>query len=120
MAAKETSLQRRARRNRFNLKQRSNGRIRICVARSNKHIQVQLIDDATAKTLASASTMDKELKGKLKSTSNVQAAQEVGKLIAKRAKDAKITNVVFDRGGFVYHGRVKAMADAAREAGLAF
>ena len=88
--------------------------------RSLQNIYAQLIDDTDGKTLMSASTMDKELKGKLKSGGNVAAAQAVGKLIAERARKAGITEVVFDRGGFLYHGRIKALADAAREGGLKF
>lgn len=89
---------------------------RLNVFRSNKHISVQIIDDVAGKTLASASS----LQMKLANGSNVQAAQEVGKEIAKKAQEAKISKVVFDRGGYLYHGRVKALADAAREAGLEF
>ncbi|MDR1781921.1 MAG: 50S ribosomal protein L18 [Bacilli bacterium] len=89
---------------------------RLNVFRSNKHISVQIIDDVEGKTLVSASS----LQMKLENGSNIAAAQEVGKEIAKRALDAKISKVVFDRGGYLYHGRVKALADAAREAGLEF
>lgn len=91
-------------------------RPRLNVYRSLNHIYAQLIDDAAGKTLASAST----LSAKLKTGGNVAAAKEVGKLIAERAKEQGIKNVVFDRGGYLYHGRVKALADAAREAGLEF
>ncbi len=91
---------------------------RLNVFRSNKNIFAQLIDDEKHETLASASSIDKELK--LENGSNIEAAQKVGELIAKRAKEKKITKVVFDRGGYQYHGRVKALADAAREAGLEF
>lgn len=111
---------RRERRVRHSLRQKSNGRIRLSVFRSGKHIYAQLIDDAQGKTLAAASTVDKDLKGKLKTTSTVDAAKAVGELIAKRGKAAKVNDVVFDRGGFIYHGRVKALADAAREGGLNF
>ncbi|MDL4841400.1 50S ribosomal protein L18 [Aquibacillus rhizosphaerae] len=93
-------------------------RPRINVFRSNKHIYAQLIDDTNNKTLASASTVDKEFN--LDSTSNVEAAQKVGELLATRAQANGHKNVVFDRGGYLYHGRVKALADAAREAGLEF
>lgn len=110
---------RRAQRVRTQLRQKAAGRARLSVFRSGKHIYVQLIDDAQGKTLASASTLDKELKGKAKA-STVEAAKAVGALIAKRAKEAKVEHVVFDRGGYLFHGRVKALADAAREAGLAF
>ena len=89
---------------------------RLCVFRSNTQIYAQIIDDETRTTLCSASSLDKSLK--LKSGSNVEAATAVGKLIAENAKKAKITKVVFDRGGYLYHGRVKALAEAARENGL--
>ncbi|MBQ9181492.1 MAG: 50S ribosomal protein L18 [Bacilli bacterium] len=91
---------------------------RLNVFRSNKNIFAQIIDDDARVTLVSASTIDKELK--LENGSNVEAAVKVGELLAKRAKKAKIKKVVFDRGGYLYHGRVKALADAARENGLEF
>ena len=91
---------------------------RLCVFRSNKAIYAQIIDDESRTTLCSASSLDKSLK--LKSGSNVEAAKVVGKAIAENAKKAKITKVVFDRGGYLYHGRVKALAEAARENGLKF
>lgn len=91
---------------------------RLNVFRSNSNIFAQIIDDSEGKTLVSASSIDKELK--LENGGNVEAATKVGELIAKRAKEAKITKVVFDRGGYLYHGRVKALADAARENGLEF
>ena len=90
---------------------------RLSVFRSNKNIVAQVIDDVAGKTLVSASTMDKEVKTK---QSNIEAAKEVGELIAKRAIKAGIKNVVFDRGGYIYHGKVQALAEAAREAGLEF
>ncbi|MCH1626067.1 50S ribosomal protein L18 [Fredinandcohnia quinoae] len=93
-------------------------RPRLNVFRSNKHIYAQLIDDVNSVTLASASTMDKELN--LEAAGNVDAAQKVGELVAKRAIEKGIKAVVFDRGGYLYHGRVKALAEAAREAGLEF
>jgi large subunit ribosomal protein L18 len=93
-------------------------RPRLNVYRSNKHIYAQLIDDTNGVTLVSASTVDKELS--VDSTSGVDAATKVGELIAKRAQDKGHKSVVFDRGGYLYHGRVKALADAAREAGLEF
>lgn len=93
-------------------------RPRLNIYRSNKNIYAQLIDDVKGVTLASASTLDKELS--LESTGNVEAAQKVGELIAKRAVEKGIKEVVFDRGGYLYHGRVKALADAARENGLQF
>ena len=92
-------------------------RPRLCVYRSNTNIYAQVIDDVAGKTLVSASTLDKEVKTK---KANKEAAKEIGSLIAKRAKDAKISNVVFDRGGYVYHGVVKELAEAAREGGLEF
>jgi large subunit ribosomal protein L18 len=95
-------------------------RPRLCVFRSGAHIYAQLIDDDGGRTLAAASSLDKDVKGRLKSGGNVAAAKEVGGLIASRAKDKGIGVVVFDRGGFQYHGRIKALADAAREAGLKF
>jgi len=91
---------------------------RLCVFRSNTGIYAQIIDDETRTTICSASTLDKDLK--LKNGSNVEAAKVVGKSIAEKAKAAKITKVVFDRGGYLYHGRVAALADAARENGLEF
>ncbi|MFC4389236.1 50S ribosomal protein L18 [Gracilibacillus marinus] len=93
-------------------------RPRLNVFRSNKHIYAQIIDDINNVTIASASTVDNELK--LESTGNVDAARQVGELVAKRAQEKGIKNVVFDRGGYLYHGRVKSLADAAREAGLEF
>jgi large subunit ribosomal protein L18 len=95
-------------------------RPRLAVFRSNEHIYAQLIDDVAQATLVAASTIDKELKGKLDSGSNQDAATEVGKLIAQRAKAKGVGTVVFDRGGNLYHGRVKALAEAARAAGLEF
>lgn len=118
--AKVDNFTRRKNRVRYKLRQTSAGRVRLSVHRSGQHIYAQIIDDAQGKTLAAASTIDKELKGKLKSTASVEAAKAVGELIAKRAKEAKVENIVFDRGGYLFHGRVKALADAAREAGLAF
>ena len=88
--------------------------------RSLNNIYAQVIDDDAQKTLVSASTLDEELKGKIKATGNKEAAKAVGELVAKRAIDAGIKEVVFDRGGYIYHGRVKELADAAREAGLEF
>ncbi|PLV60214.1 50S ribosomal protein L18 [Thermotoga sp. KOL6] len=95
-------------------------RPRLCVFRSNKHIYAQIIDDTVGHTLVSASTLDPELREKLQKTWNVEAAKEVGLLIGKRALEKGIKKVVFDRGGYKYHGRVKALADGAREAGLEF
>jgi len=95
-------------------------RPRLSVFRSLKHIYAQLIDDTRGVPLVSASTLDKELAGQIKSGGNVEAARKVGELIAKRALEKGYTKVVFDRGGYLYHGRVQALADAAREAGLEF
>lgn len=93
-------------------------RPRLNVFRSNQHIYAQLIDDANAVTLVSASTLEKDLN--LESNNNVEAAQKVGELVAKRAIEKGVKTVVFDRGGYLYHGRIKALAEAAREAGLEF
>lgn len=95
-------------------------RPRMCVFRSLKQMYVQLIDDVDGRTLASASTLDKEIRDKLTNSGNVDGAAEVGKLIAEKAHAAGIENVVFDRGGYIYHGRVAALAEAARKAGLKF
>jgi len=95
-------------------------RPRLSVFRSSKHIYVQLIDDIKGVTLASASTVDKELSGQVKNGGDIEAARQVGALIAQRAKAKGYENVVFDRGGYLYHGRIQALADAAREAGLQF
>jgi len=95
-------------------------RPRLCVYRSGAHIYVQVIDDRGGCTIASASSVDKETKKGLKGGGNIAAAKSIGKIIAERAKAAGISKVVFDRGGYKYHGRVKALADAAREAGLQF
>ena len=111
---------RRQQRNRFALRKKSSGRPRLSVFRSSKHIYAQIIDDSKGATLAAASSLETELKGSLKTGADVGAAQSVGKLIAERAQAAGITQVVFDRGGYIYHGRVKALADAAREGGLSF
>lgn len=98
----------------------TSARPRLNVFRSSKHIYAQVIDDSVGHTLAAASSVDVELKGKLDGKNKSEQAVEVGKLVAQRAVDAGIKNVVFDRGGYQYHGRVKALADAAREAGLEF
>ena len=93
---------------------------RLCVYRSNSHIYAQIIDDEAGTTLVSASSLDKDIKGEVSNGSNVQAASAVGKLVAERAAAKDIKDVVFDRGGYLYHGRVQALAEAAREAGLNF
>ncbi|HZT43485.1 MAG TPA: 50S ribosomal protein L18 [Chthonomonadaceae bacterium] len=95
-------------------------RPRLNVSRSLQHIYAQLIDDKNHHTLAAASTLDKSLRGKAKTGGNVEAAKAVGKLIAERGREKGVTAVVFDRGGYKYHGRVRALADSAREAGLQF
>ena len=95
-------------------------RPRLAVFRSNNHMYAQIIDDTVGKTLVSASTTQKEVKAELEKTDNVEAAAYLGTVIAKRAIEAGIKEVVFDRGGFIYHGKIKALADAAREAGLEF
>jgi large subunit ribosomal protein L18 len=110
---------RRKRRVRLKLRSNAGGRLRLSVYRSSKHIYAQVIDDASGRTLASASTKDAEI-GTLKTGANVDAAKAVGGLIARRAIAAGIKEVVFDRGGYMFHGRVKALADAAREGGLSF
>jgi large subunit ribosomal protein L18 len=95
-------------------------RPRLCVYRSLEHIYAQVIDDRSGRTIVSASSVDKETKKNLKGGGNIASAKAVGKIIAERAKAAGVAKVVFDRGGYKYHGRVKALADAAREAGLQF
>jgi len=95
-------------------------RPRLAVFRSNNHMYAQIIDDTVGNTLVSASTLQKDVKAELEKTNNVEAAAYLGKVIAERAMEKGITEVVFDRGGFIYHGKVQALADAAREAGLKF
>jgi large subunit ribosomal protein L18 len=111
---------RRQTRVRHQIRQNAGGRPRLSVFRSGRHIYAQIIDDGQGKTLAAASSLDKDLKSRLKSGCDKAAAAEVGKLVAERAGKAGVTDVVFDRGGYLFHGRVKALADAAREAGLKF
>ena len=96
------------------------GRARLSVFRSSKHIYAQIIDDANGKTIAAASSLDKDMRASLKTGADTEAAKAVGKLVAERAVQKGIKDVVFDRGRFLYHGRVKALADAAREGGLEF
>ena len=93
---------------------------RLAVFRSNNHIYAQIIDDTVGNTLAASSTLEAEVAGKVESTSNIEAAKAVGEAVAKKALDKGISEVVFDRGGYIYHGRVAALADAARQAGLKF
>jgi large subunit ribosomal protein L18 len=115
-----TGNDRRRARVRRAIKAAANGRLRLSVHRSSLHIYAQVIDDVQGRTLASASTLDKDVRDGLKTGANVAAAAAVGKLIAERAKAAGVTTVIFDRGQFLYHGRIKALADAAREGGLDF
>jgi large subunit ribosomal protein L18 len=111
---------RRRRRTRAALRQSGHGRPRLSVFRSSKHIYAQVIDDESGRTLAAASTLDKTLRGELKTGADRAAAEQVGRLLAERAKAAGVEAVVFDRGGYRYHGRVKSLADAARGVGLVF
>ena len=111
---------RRKKRVRLSLRRTAGGRPRLSVFRSSKHIYAQVIDDARGHTVAAASSLEKDLKGTLKTGADKAAAAAVGKLLAERATKAGIKAVVFDRGGFKYHGRIKALADGAREGGLSF
>ena len=120
MAEKLGAEDRRKARVRRAIRKAANGRPRLSVFRSSKQIYAQVIDDERGTTLAAASSLEKDMRGKLKSGGNVDAAKEVGRLIAERASAAGVTSVVFDRSGYLYHGRVKALADAAREGGLDF
>jgi large subunit ribosomal protein L18 len=119
MASKE-SIQKRAERIRRQIRKVAGHRPRLSVYRSSKNIYVQVIDDANGHTLAAASTLDKDLKASLKTGADTEAAAAVGKLVAERAVKAGVKAVVFDRGPYIYHGRVKALAEAAREGGLDF
>jgi large subunit ribosomal protein L18 len=116
----EALFRRRRQRVRYRVRQAAKGRPRLSVFRSSRHIYVQIIDDAAGHTLAAASTLDASLKPDLKTGADTAAAAAVGKLIAERAKAAGVERVVFDRGGYLFHGRLKALADAAREGGLEF
>lgn len=121
MAISRNALQeRRKRRTRYAVRKQARGKLRLSVFRSSKHIYAQVIDDVAGKTVAAASSLDKDLKGALKTGADSDAAKAVGKLVAERAKKVGIETVVFDRGSYLYHGRVRALADGAREAGLAF
>ncbi|MBA4798691.1 50S ribosomal protein L18 [Allorhizobium sp. NPDC080224] len=120
MASRKEALVRRANRVRRQIKAVANGRPRLSVHRSSKNIYAQIIDDVAGKTLAAASTLDGGLKGELKTGADIAAAAAVGKLVAERAVKAGVKEVVFDRGAFIYHGRIKALAEAAREGGLTF
>jgi large subunit ribosomal protein L18 len=123
MADKNVSKQKRLDRRRYHVRKSVFGtpaRPRLSVYRSSKHIHVQIVDDMSGHTLAAATSVSKDVRGELKNGANIKAAQVVGKAIAERAKAAGITAVAFDRGGRMYHGRVKALAEAARKAGLQF
>jgi large subunit ribosomal protein L18 len=120
MSAPKTLQERRRERLRYQLRQKAKGRPRLSVFRSGKHIYAQVIDDAAGRTLAAAGSLDKSLREALKTGADKDAAAAVGKLVAERAKAAGVTQVVFDRGAYLYHGRVKALAEAAREGGLDF
>jgi large subunit ribosomal protein L18 len=121
MAKKPAELfARRRQRVRYKLRQAGKPRPRLSVFRSSRHIYAQVIDDVAGRTLASASTLDEAVKKELKTGADSEAAKAVGKAIAERAKAAGVAQVVFDRGGYIFHGRVKALADAARESGLDF
>jgi|UniRef100_A0A8J4HBL5 large subunit ribosomal protein L18 len=120
MSGKQDLQARRRERLRVQLRRKSGGRVRLSVFRSGRHIYAQVIDDAAGRTLAAASSLERSLREAAASGANTAAAAAVGKLIAERAVAAGIKEVVFDRGSYLYHGRVKALAEAAREGGLAF
>ncbi|HTI01409.1 MAG TPA: 50S ribosomal protein L18 [Acidisoma sp.] len=120
MSANQDLRVRRRERLRFQLRQKSGGRVRLSVFRSSKHIYAQVIDDVAGRTLATASSIEADLRRDLKTGADKDAATAVGKLLAERALAAGVKEVVFDRGSYLYHGRVKALAEAAREGGLAF
>ncbi|WP_025826939.1 50S ribosomal protein L18 [Acetobacter okinawensis] len=120
MSTQQELRNRRRARLRFQLRRKAGGRPRLSVFRSGKNIYAQVIDDAQGVTLAAASTLDKELRDALKNGATQDSACAVGKLVAQRAVAAGVSQVVFDRGSYLYHGRVKALAEAAREGGLSF
>ena len=120
MADTNQLAERRRRRVRRRIRRKSDDRPRLSVFRSSKNIYVQVIDDARGVTLAAASSLDRDLRGALRSGADKDAAAAVGRLVAERAAAKGVTRVVFDRGAYLYHGRVKALADAAREGGLSF
>jgi large subunit ribosomal protein L18 len=120
MATVRDRGERRTGRVRRNIRRAANGRARLSIFRSSKHIYAQVIDDEKGETLAAASSIEKDTRAGLKTGADIGAAKVVGKLVAERALGKGITDVVFDRGGYRYHGRVKALADAAREGGLKF
>jgi large subunit ribosomal protein L18 len=118
--AQLSPIERRKARVRRQVRAAANGRPRLSVFRSSKQIYAQVIDDAKGVTIVSASTVEKDLRGSLKTGADMEAAKAIGKLVAERAKKAGVTQVVFDRGSYLYHGRVKALAEGAREGGLDF
>ena len=120
MTGKTSIFSRREARSRYKLKKNAKGQARLSVFRSGRHIYAQIIQDTDGKTLASASSVDEAVRAQVKKTTTKDAAVAVGKILADRAVKAGVKNVVFDRGGYIYHGRIKALADAAREAGLSF
>ena len=120
MANAKVQAARRKGRVRGRIKRAAHGRVRLSVHRSSKHIYAQIIDDTKGETLTAASSLEKTLRESMKSGANVEAAKAIGKLLAERAKEKGIVDVIFDRGGYIYHGRVKALAEAAREGGLNF
>jgi large subunit ribosomal protein L18 len=120
MTHRTAKFVRRQKRARYKLKQSNSGRPRMSVFRSGRHIYAQIIQDSDGKTLAAASSIDKDVRAEVKKGTTKDAAMAVGKVLAGRAVKAGVKKVMFDRGGYIYHGRVKALADAAREAGLAF
>ena len=120
MSSYRTSTERRKARVRRAVKKAAGQRLRLSVFRSSKHIYAQVIDDVKGETIAAASSMEKNLRGSLKTGADVGAAKAVGKLVAERLIEKGVKDVVFDRGNYLYHGRVKALADAARESGLNF
>jgi len=120
MSDRNALFARRQRRTRYALRQAAGGRPRLSVFRSGKHIYAQVIDDRKGVTLAAASSLDKDVRGSIKTGADKGAAAEVGKLIAARAVAAGVKEVIFDRGGYTYHGRIAALANAAREGGLSF
>ena len=120
MSAQQDLRERRRQRLRFQLRRKSGGRPRLSVFRSGKNIYAQVIDDVAGRTLAAASSIEKDLRTAHKNGADVEAAGAVGKLLAERAVAAGVSKVVFDRGSYLYHGRIKALAEAAREGGLSF
>ena len=120
MATVRDRGERRTTRVRRNIRRAAGGRARLSVFRSSKHIYAQVIDDEKGETLVAASSLEKDMRGSLNTGADIGAAKAVGKLVAQRAVGKGITDVIFDRGGYRYHGRVKALADAAREGGLKF